>query len=248
MIADVGAVIWKEWREYLSGSTTGGRGRNPLVIIAVIVIFSLITPFQIGQAWFTTPLALLLSGLYFPMILVISVIADSFAGERERHTLETLLASRLSDTAILLGKIAAALIYGWAVAMVATLAGGLAANLSRNANGFHWYSTDFAVAIVCFSFLFSGFVAAAGSLVSMRSPSSRQAQQVLSIGIAVLIFGGVFGFQALAASTRLQIAQALSQYSLTTLAIGIALVLLLADVILTYVGYVSFQRTRLILD
>ncbi len=248
MIGDISAVIWKEWREYLSGSSTGGRGRSPLIIIAVIVIFSLITPFEIGQAWFTTPAPLLLAGLYFPMILVISVIADSFAGERERHTLETLLASRLSDTAILLGKIVAALLYGWVVAMIATLAGGAAANFSRNADGFHWYSTDSALAIICYSLLFSGFVAAAGALVSMRSPSSRQAQQVLGIGMVVLIFGGVFGFQALSASTRLQIVQTLSQYSLSTLAVGLGILLLLVDSILAYIGYISFQRTRLILD
>ena len=34
--------------------------------------------------------------MWFSLLLVINVVADSFAGERERHTLETLLASRLS--------------------------------------------------------------------------------------------------------------------------------------------------------
>ena len=36
------------------------------------------------------------------------MIADGIPGERERHTLETLLASRLSDRSILLGKVMAA--------------------------------------------------------------------------------------------------------------------------------------------
>ena len=60
------------------------------------------------------------------------MIADSFAGERERHTLETLLASRLSDRAILFGKIAACIAYGWLMAMLCVLVGTITENVS------HW--------------------------------------------------------------------------------------------------------------
>ena len=38
-----------------------------------------------------------------------TLIVDAVAGERERHTLETLLASPASDTGIIVGKMAAAL-------------------------------------------------------------------------------------------------------------------------------------------
>ena len=42
-------------------------------------------------------------------------VPDPLPRERERHTLETLLASRLSDRAILLGKIGAAVGFEWVI-------------------------------------------------------------------------------------------------------------------------------------
>ena len=61
--------------------------------------------------------------------MITAVIADSFAGERERHTLETLLASRLSDHSILFGKIAASMAYGWLISLSCILAGAITVNI-----------------------------------------------------------------------------------------------------------------------
>ncbi len=43
---------------------------------------------------------------------------DSFAGERERHTLETLLASRLPDHAILSGKLLVCVLYSFIMTII----------------------------------------------------------------------------------------------------------------------------------
>jgi ABC-type Na+ efflux pump permease subunit len=51
------------------------------------------------------------------------MITDSIAGERERQTLETLLASRLPDRAILLGKVAAITLLGWLLLALGALPG-----------------------------------------------------------------------------------------------------------------------------
>lgn len=59
--------------------------------------------------------------MYFPLVLTLTMVADSFAGERERHALETLLASRLSDRAILLGEAAALTSYGWLFGLVGAI-------------------------------------------------------------------------------------------------------------------------------
>ncbi len=115
MIADICTIVWKEWRELLvqRGNTRG----NWLTLVIVIGFFSTILPLQIGREWIASPFVIVITA-WVPVFLVTSVIADSFAGERERHTLETLLASRLSDRAILLGKIVAGVSYGWGITLI----------------------------------------------------------------------------------------------------------------------------------
>ena len=55
--------------------------------------------------------------------MIISFIGDAIAGERERHTLETLLASRMPDRAILLGKVIAIVLYAWGMGVLSLLPG-----------------------------------------------------------------------------------------------------------------------------
>jgi len=74
--------------------------------------------------------------LFAPLFLVIPLMtstviaADSFAGEKERKTLEALIYTPTSDTELFVGK----LLSGWAPAMAVSLVGfvlyGLSANLS----------------------------------------------------------------------------------------------------------------------
>ena len=56
-----------------------------------------------GPDWMQTPFAVVLSAL-MTLLLVATVIPDSFAGERERHTLATLLATRLSTNSRRAGR------------------------------------------------------------------------------------------------------------------------------------------------
>jgi len=108
---DVLTVAWKEAKEFgrPGWHLKGGR----LSMIIMFVVFGVFLPLQSGDRWVTSPVTMLYWA-WVPLMLVTGFIADSFAGERERHTLETLLASRLPDRAILFGKVAAAVAYGWA--------------------------------------------------------------------------------------------------------------------------------------
>jgi ABC-2 type transport system permease protein len=116
MIADIFTVAWKELREMLTFGDS--RGRNKLSLLVILAIFGVVIPLQSGRDWVTSPVSAMVWA-WMPYMWVYSVVADSFAGERERHTLEALLATRLSDRAILFGKLLAALAYGftltWAI-------------------------------------------------------------------------------------------------------------------------------------
>jgi len=95
-----------------------------------LAILGIYLPWQNGPEWARTPL-LPAALSWLPLLLVGALVADSFAGERERKTLETLLASRLSDRAILLGKIAALVSYGWGLALSSLVLSLLAAAAVR---------------------------------------------------------------------------------------------------------------------
>ena len=128
MNADFITVLWKEWKEIVLERSAGSTGSyRPLILIAVFGVF---LPLRMGPERFFS-VAGLLAPTFFSVIVITAVIADSFAGERERHTLETLLASRLSDRSILFGKIAACMAYGWLISISIILAGAITVNIAN---------------------------------------------------------------------------------------------------------------------
>jgi ABC-2 type transport system permease protein len=252
MIADIWTVMVKEWREYLAGAGGGsGRGRGVVGVLLVIAVISILLPLQQGEAWLTSGAPILVNGLYLPFTILLNVVADTFAGERERHTLETLLASRLSDRAILFGKVGAAVAYGLAVGVVAALVQAVVANLSSKntdaAPGLAFYPLGSVVDILIFGLLMTLLAASAGSLVSLRAGTTRQAQQILGFGFLVLVFAPIILFQLLPRETQTNIIAALNAANPTEAVLIIWGVLLLVDVALLLIAIARFQRARLIL-
>ncbi len=245
MIEDIWTVMWKEWHEYAGGAGSG-RGRGLIGVLIIIGVLSVLLPFQLvrrGQSWVDSPLPLLIDGVYLPFTILLNLIADSFAGERERHTLETLLASRLSDRAILFGKVGAATGYGLALGLVAAALQVVVANL---AGGRGFYPFGIVIAIVALGLLFSLLAASVGCLISLRAATTRQAQQILGIGFMVLIFIPIIVIQLLPAGTQAQILHWLNTTAPGTLFAIVVLVLVALDALLLGIARLRFQRAKLI--
>lgn len=249
MIVDIWTVMRKELIEIFlqRGNTAGSRRGGWFSILLVLGIFGLVLPLQIGPEWFQRP-QLLLFWAWVPLFLVSSVTTDTFAGERERHTLETLLASRLSDRAILFGKVAAAVVYGWGLSLLSVAVSVIAINIVYAHGQFLFYPLDVAALGVLLSLLASGLSATAGVLISLRASSARQAAQIMSVAIMVLLFVPVFGLQALPPGIRNQITNALNNSSFDNIALGAAVVLVILDGLLLLASLARFQRAKLILD
>lgn len=101
-----------DWRLVLGkdlGDLLGRVGRKPLTrTLGVVVLFGLIVPLRFtGVANLPAFFAVFMAFLPARLVAI-----DSLAGERERGTLESLLASPLSDAGIAVGKVAAATVYG----------------------------------------------------------------------------------------------------------------------------------------
>jgi ABC-2 type transport system permease protein len=231
-------MIWKESKDLLFQ-----RGWKPWILpVFLVAILGGYLPIQSGLQWLElSPMALFVV-LWIPFFVIIGFIGDAIAGERERHTLETLLASRISDRAILLGKVIVTVGYGWGMALVGLLLGLLMVNLSSGQASWAFYHpADVLVRVLVLSLLSNGLGACAGVLVSLRSATVRQAQQVLSVGTLVLIFGAIAALQALPANA----VSSLSYSQFLLLAIAVLGVL---NAILLGWSLVSFQRSRLIVS
>ena len=179
---DAGAVAWKEWRELLGQRGLGGKQG----ILLSVVAFGIVLPLMKGPAWITSPVTGA-AWFWVPMFFVMTVIADAFAGERERHTLETLLASRLSDGAILFGKMGAAIGYAGTLTAMSLVLGFFTVNIAHRQGGLVFYALPVVLAMVVLGFLGAVFVAALGVLISLRAPTVRQAQQTLGSAILVVL-------------------------------------------------------------
>jgi len=176
MISDILTVMWKE-RKGLSRQH-GSRARALFSIAVPVAVFGIMLPWQEGRGWVEGYWSLITS-VFIPMLLVGTIIPESFAGERERHTLSTLLASRLPDRAILLGKIAVAVGYGWGVTLVVLLMGLMIANITAWDGQVVVFTPSIALADIVLSLLLAGIMASLGIFISLRATTVQGATQTL---------------------------------------------------------------------
>ncbi|MEP6776642.1 MAG: ABC transporter permease, partial [Chloroflexota bacterium] len=234
---DILTMVWKESKDVIFQG--GWRWLiRPLIVIALIGVY---IPLQFGPQWVDlTPLGMLLL-LWVPFYVIISFIGDVIAGERERHTLETLLASRMPDRAILLGKVVTTVLYSWSMGVLSLLVGLVLVDLFRTQGNWLFYPLDLFIDAIVLSLLVSVLAASAGVLVSLRVSTVRQAQQILGVGTIVFVFASVLALRAV--PTNIVALLTYPQFLLIVMA-----VIAVLDAILLALSVLSFQRSRLILS
>jgi ABC-2 type transport system permease protein len=244
MIADILTVTLKELREIFTIGDV--RGRSKFSLLVLIVIFGVIIPLQSGRDWVTSA-ANVMVWIWMPFLWVSGVVADLFAGERERHTLEPLLATRLPDRAILFGKLLAALAYGFILTWIIMLAGIVTVNISASGNGLLFYPVEVTLAALVFSVLISGLSASIGVLVSLRASSTRQAQQTMLAGM-LLLFLPVMLIRFIPEASLKYLDEVVASLSRLQIALYFALAVIILEMILILIAMRLFQRSKLILD
>jgi ABC-2 type transport system permease protein len=244
VISDVLTVARKEVREMLIQGDP--RGRSKIGLLLIVLVFGIVIPLQNGRAWVQTPISIMVWG-WMPFLWVSGIVADCFAGERERHTLEALLATRLSDRAILFGKVLAAVLYGFTLTWCILLLGLVTVNVSSGRGELLIFSPSLGVGALVFSLLICGLAASLGVLVSLRAASVRQAQQLLSSAMLVLFLPFLL-IQFLPRGLLTSIIDLLKRTDPLQAVLLVAILLLVIDWALLLVGMRLFQRSRLILD
>jgi len=246
MIADIKTILWKEFRE-LSQARQGLFGRGGWISIAITVgLLGVLLPIQAGEDWVSSPIHMVW-WVWVPFLMVTYIVTDTFAGERERHTLETLLASRLSDKAILFGKIVSVVLYGWAVAILGLIAGVITVNVTAGKGRLLMYSPEAALAILALSFLFALLSSVLGVLISLRSSTVRQAQQITGL-ISLLPILPIVLVDVLPDETVVNLMANMSQVNGSVVVLAAVGILAVLDLAIIGLAVMRFQRAKLILD
>ncbi|NSW50975.1 MAG: ABC transporter permease subunit [Anaerolineae bacterium] len=248
MLTDIGAIILKEWQELFSGRS-GKRNGGLYSVLVALGLIGVYMPVMMRDAWITQPMALA-TWSWLPVFWTMGIITSAIAGERERHTLETLLASRLSDQSILVGKILAAVLYAWGMMFVSSLLGVVVVNVAFIEGPFQFYNPAYYLGIQVAILLLAGFFSTLGVLVSLHAPTARQAYQKMSIVMLVLYVIPMVVTQFLPQAQIERVVAVIRQLQINW-NIAVPLILagaLLLDVLLFLLASARFQRDRLILD
>jgi ABC-2 type transport system permease protein len=189
---DVMTVAWKEAREHFLR-----RGRPSRAVIGsfvVVAAFGAVFPLIVAntfsqwlpvQAVVGLLAATGLFGMGFQgLVLPSAVIIDMFADERERHTLETLLAGPLEDSAILLGKVGTAAAAAFVMALLLGVVEQVTLLILFGAAGWGYLPAlaagpVLALAVAC-------VVGGLGAIIGMRSATVKAGQQVLQFSLLPL--------------------------------------------------------------
>ncbi len=238
---DVLVVARKELKELLAFSESRRGWALQLIIFVgwLGVFMPLQQPDFAKTPWLT---------VFLPLMVTGSVVADSFAGERDRKTLETLLATRLPDRSIYAGKVLAAVVYAWIMTVLVSTVSVAVINLAGKP---YLPSPGSMLARVVAAALVAGFVANIGVYISLRAKSVREAQQTLSLVFVLAPISLTFVLPAALRYLPVDVRSSLSRTleSSDPLLLGGVLLAVLAvlDVILVAAGIRRFRRSRLIL-
>lgn len=180
MNGDIRTVAWKEWKSLFRQREN--KLKALLTLLMPIAVFAVYVPWDAGEHW-TSGGASIYAAIAIPILTVLLTVADSFAGERERHTLATLLASRLPDRAILFGKAAFSIGLAMAMTLVILATALLTVNFAHWDGALLLYTPKIVLIDLGLSFLFAALATGAGVLLSLRSASVQEAQQTLAAAL-----------------------------------------------------------------
>jgi ABC-type Na+ efflux pump permease subunit len=171
---------------------------------------------------------------FAPFFLIIPVMgssviaADSFAGEKERNTLEALLATPLTDAELLLGKILVSFIPGMGVTILSFLLYTVTIDLLtfESFGAYIMPTVPWLVLIFILAPSLSLLGIAVTVIVSSRVKGFREAQQLsalLVIPVLALLFGQASGYLMLGSVVMIALALGIGVVDLVVFSFGLRL-------------------------
>jgi ABC-2 type transport system permease protein len=245
VIRDTLTILGKEWLEFRDQLLRLRRGGLSAVVI--VLLLGVVTPLQFGPDWLSSWVVM----FYFPTLassMASALIVDAIAGERERQTLESLLATRLPDSAILFGKMLAALSYGCAFVAVNALVACLTLNIANPSQVPLLFDPRFGGLLAILTFAACLAQTGIGVFISLRSTTVRQAQQTFGVIMLVIFLAPALIFQVLPPERRYAIVTTVRGWGMERIALTAAAALGSIGVAAAMLAWGRFRRGKLALD
>lgn len=179
---DIILVCRKELAELFAPKS--GRRAHVVTMAAQTAVFGGLIPYFMAPLWLNETPALSFIFLLLPLALSASQSALVFAGEKERGTLESLLATPLSMPSLFFGKALSVLVQVYAIVAASTALSLGALNLwvrNQGLEGTFFYSGPALFALLGLSLALAIFATSAGVVVSLSSASVRAAQMTTTL-------------------------------------------------------------------
>jgi ABC-2 type transport system permease protein len=216
-------------------------------VLLFCVAFGVYEPIKIGLDWTKSPIMIFSLSALVPFVVIGFISPYSFVGERKRGTLEALLATPVSDQALLFGKIGTAAFYGWGVAIVSMAMGSI--SLFFSTGKFLFYPPGITIPTLLISLLFSWLVASMGTNFSLYAKTLLEAQNKLGMALFVPVIVPAFFVGPFMPETWKGIfVQVIAQSGTTSLLMILLVVLLIVDIMAMLIALRRFHRKQLIFE
>jgi len=250
LIAQTLVIMRKEWEDIKSTLFSYHNlqaGIWPILIFCLA--FGVYEPLRIGPDWLRSPMMVFSSSMLVPFIVIGSISPYSFVGERKRGTLEPLLATPVSDQAILYGKIGLAALYGCVLTLVNMLLGLGSINFLLANGRFLFYPIGIAIPTILLSLFFSILVATLGTNYSFYAKTLLEAQN--NLGMTLFFPVALPAFLVgpfMPEAWKIIIVQITTQLGATNLFLILVLLLFIIDGLFLAIAVTRFHRKHLILE
>jgi len=248
MVRHILVIMDKEWSDIKTTLFSKGNpaaGLLPLLLISGAV--SVYEPLRIGLAWLQSPIMVFFLVVLVPISVIGFVSPDSFVRERRRGTLEPLLATPISDQALLFGKIGMAGLYGWGIMLANMLLSLVTLNIVYASGGILLYSYGMSIAVITTGLLFCFLLATGGVYYSLYATTLLEAQNGLGMLVFVpIVLVALFVSPYTPGWWQGLVAQGVATIGVPVLFLISVAILLVMNGVLLVVTQAHFQRKRLI--
>ena len=248
MVAQTLVIMKKEWSDIKSTLFSSHNLRAGIwPILLFWVAFGIYEPLRMGPDWMQSPIMVFSLSVLVPFVAIGFISPYSFVGERKRGTLEPLLATPVSDQAILFGKIGMAVLYGCGVSIISMVSGLF--TLFFSTGKLLLYPPGIAIATLLLSLFFSLLASIIGTNSSLYAKTILEAQNNLGMAlfIPVVLPAFIVG-PFMPDAWKVIIVQVAAQSGITNLLLIFMVVLFMVDNMSLLIALRRFHRKLLIFE
>ncbi len=249
MVTQMLVILRKEWKDIESSFFSYHNlfvGIWPVFLFCAA--FGVYEPLRLGVDWLRSPLMVFSISVLIPFITIGYISPYSFVGERLRGTLEPLLATPISDQALMFGKIGMAVLYGLGVSVASLILGTMTINIYFSSGGMLLSPPGILLTTILLSLFFSILVATIGTDSSLYSKTINAAQRKLVMTLFIpILLPAVFIGPLMPEAWKGFLVQMIAHFGVIDPLLLLILLLLIVDCLFIILALTHFHRKQLLL-